>query len=99
MTVPRLVLGTPTTPESVTWRQHAACRGQTAAMYPADLEGVNEARSICATCPVTTECDDIGQWEPYGVWAGRSERERLVARRGKPRPPTAYKRPRGAMAK
>lgn len=39
---------------------------------------IAEAKSICATCPVTTQClaygDAIGDW--HAIWGGRTPRER-----------------------
>ncbi len=81
------------------WRQHAACRGKTSLMYP-DLTqhtaaaigaAALQARTICDGCPVVEPCAEAGMWEPDGVWGGMTARERRHARRGTPRPKTAYK--------
>jgi hypothetical protein len=67
------------------WMGDAAC-----AEYPVDVffpsrgEPVDPARTICAHCPVLEECAAFvaGEAGPvHGVWAGRSQRQRDVARR------------------
>ena len=54
--------------------------------FPADGVGVEEARKICATCPVSAPCLEYALRNriDHGVWGGASERERrriLRARR------------------
>jgi WhiB family redox-sensing transcriptional regulator len=60
------------------WADHAACKGQTDLMYPADAMGVLRAKAICARCPVTHHClvHAITHSEDLGVWGGTSIRER-----------------------
>lgn len=46
--------------------------------FPSDGVGVDEARKICAGCPVKDQCLDhaLAQRIDHGVWGGCSERER-----------------------
>jgi len=72
---------------------HAAC-----ADLPADLfhpergESTKEAKAVCATCLVRLECLEwaVTRPEKFGIWGGRSERERRRLRgiraRGLPDP-------------
>ncbi|MGL4173635.1 MAG: WhiB family transcriptional regulator [Actinomycetota bacterium] len=69
------------------WQQQGACRtyGDELFFHPEAERGVKRqrrdeaAKAICATCPVIRQCRDhallVG--EPYGVWGGMSETERL----------------------
>ena len=40
----------------------------------------NAAKSVCASCPVIQQCRDqaLSVHEPYGVWGGLTEDERLL---------------------
>lgn len=69
------------------WSRRAAClpsalgvspREAVELMHPVDAEGVAEARSVCAACPVRDECraHAIRHAEPHGVWGGLGERAR-----------------------
>lgn len=68
------------------WQLYAACRGVSAEMFfcPDAERGARKrareklAKSICAQCPVITECRDhsLKVREPYGVWGGLSEADR-----------------------
>jgi WhiB family transcriptional regulator, redox-sensing transcriptional regulator len=72
------------------WQRQAACRhcapelffpiGSTAADVVADIE---EAKAICATCPVRPECLRYAIETPqeYGIWGGTTEDERRGLRR------------------
>jgi hypothetical protein len=44
-------------------------------------DGELAAKQICRDCPVRTECLVYGLHEPYGVWGGRTYRERRRIRR------------------
>lgn len=46
--------------------------------YPEKGESTAEAKKICRRCPVRAECLDyaVTAGEYFGVWGGRSERER-----------------------
>ena len=69
------------------WTAEAECSGQTKLFFaPAgerpEARAVREAqaRAVCRTCPVMTECR---QWarqnREYGFWGGESEEERAAA--------------------
>jgi WhiB family transcriptional regulator, redox-sensing transcriptional regulator len=69
------------------WRVAARCR-------TADAEGLfvtgarqREARAICRTCPVRTEClaHALDHRIEFGVWGGMTERERRALLRARPR--------------
>lgn len=75
------------------WWSAAQCRREHAAYFfpPAHHESreeksarEDEARAICAACPVVAPCLDfaIQVQEPHGIWGGLNELERRrVARR------------------
>jgi biotin operon repressor len=56
------------------WHADAACRGQTAVMFPVAEHGhrldTTAARALCDRCPVRNPCADQGRTERYGVWGG-----------------------------
>jgi WhiB family redox-sensing transcriptional regulator len=62
------------------WMQQAACRGLDASLFfPERGEVVSdEAREICAECPVCRECLEFSiiTKERDGVWGGKSGRQR-----------------------
>lgn len=63
----------------LTWMQDGYCRHYPpAAFFPSDGVGVDEARQICADCPVKAECLEYALVNriDHGVWGGCSERER-----------------------
>ena len=64
---------------NLTWRQHGACRGTDPDIfYPVADEEAEEAKAICATCPVREPCLEyaLATRERDGVWGGATERER-----------------------
>lgn len=64
---------------NATWRQKAACQGlDPEIFYPPSEEEAEEARAICAQCPVRQLCLEhaLTHRERDGVWGGRTERER-----------------------
>jgi len=64
---------------NATWRQRAACRGVDAdVFYPLSDEMAEEAKAICADCPVREACLEhaLMTRERDGVWGGLTERER-----------------------
>jgi WhiB family redox-sensing transcriptional regulator len=64
---------------NATWRQRAACRGlDPEIFYPASDEEAEEAKAICASCPVRQLCLEhaLAFRERDGVWGGLTERER-----------------------
>lgn len=76
------------------WQREGACRNVpiSSGLFYACENNENkprlrleEAKKICATCPVLKECAEHAlQHEHYGVWGGMSERERrrVRAKRG-----------------
>ena len=63
-----------------TWAGKAACRGlDPAIFYPQTDDDSDEAKAICAECPVREPCLEhaIEHREKNGVWGGATERERL----------------------
>jgi WhiB family transcriptional regulator, redox-sensing transcriptional regulator len=64
---------------NLSWRSKAACQGlDPAIFYPASDEDADEARAICASCPVREPCLEyaLANRERDGVWGGRTEKER-----------------------
>jgi WhiB family redox-sensing transcriptional regulator len=64
---------------TATWRKRAACRGiDPEVFYPVSDEDAEEAKAICAGCPVRQACLEhaLGHREREGVWGGATERER-----------------------
>lgn len=69
------------------WMRDAACRGMDPELFFPEKGAswdVQEARGVCAGCPVRTECLTyaMDHTERHGVWGGTSERERRRLRRG-----------------
>ncbi len=61
------------------WRHQAACKGMNPDLFfpaPGDRYAVQEAKAVCATCPVSTQCSEEGRTEHTGVWAGVSANQR-----------------------
>ena len=69
------------------WQRNGACRGRDSAQFfhPDGERGASRmrreiaAKSVCRTCPVRPECaaHALVAREPYGVWGGFTEAERL----------------------
>jgi WhiB family redox-sensing transcriptional regulator len=73
------------------WHASASCRGMgTERWFPERRPGVNlgemvdQAKAICATCPVTLEClaAAVSEDEQAGVWGGLSTGDRRRLDRG-----------------
>lgn len=63
----------------LTWMRNGNCRDYPPSVFfPSDGVGVDNARKICATCPVVEECKTyaLDNRIDHGVWGGCSERER-----------------------
>jgi WhiB family redox-sensing transcriptional regulator len=61
------------------WRAHSACRGvDPDTFYPQTEEEAEEAKSVCAICPVREPCLEyaLSNREREGVWGGATEKER-----------------------
>lgn len=69
------------------WQRNGACRGRDSAQFfhPDGERGASRtrreiaAKAVCRTCPVRAECaaHALAAREPYGVWGGFTEAERL----------------------
>lgn len=70
------------------WQQSGACRELPSEMFfhPEGERGSsrrtreNKALAVCATCPVIKACRDqaLKIQEPFGIWGGLTEEDRLV---------------------
>jgi len=70
------------------WQYEGACRDLPAEMFfhpdgergPRRRNRENTAKAICASCPVMLACQAhaLAVQEPYGIWGGLSEDDRLV---------------------
>lgn len=70
------------------WWEHGECRGLDLSLFfPAQGEDVRPAKAVCATCPVQTYCleDALANEEKFGIWGGKSEKERRTMRRARHR--------------
>jgi len=71
------------------WQSDGACRtAPDAAIFfpsPGDTEALRAAKAMCGGCPVVQECLEyaLGNNERYGIWGGKSTRERLLMLRAK----------------
>lgn len=78
----------PVTPRRMgEWRDRGACASQPTSLFFPErgaMAPVNEAKAICAGCPVKAECLEwaLTLPEEAGIWGGTSARER----RAMPRP-------------
>ena len=64
---------------------HAECKGLDPRLFfPERGESTREAKAVCDTCPVRSDCLDwaIDTQQKHGIWGGRSERERRRIRAG-----------------
>ena len=64
----------------VHWRDQAACIDADPDLFfpgrdPNDWR-IPEAKEVCARCPVTRQCEQAGADFPFGIWGGRTPRER-----------------------
>lgn len=69
------------------WQYQGACRDLPSEMFfhpdgergPRRRNRENTAKAICATCPVLLACraHALAVQEPYGIWGGLSEDDRL----------------------
>lgn len=66
------------------WMEQAKCVGMAdEVFFPERGQSVNEAKAICASCPVREACLEYAlvAVERFGIWGGASERERRRLRR------------------
>ena len=69
------------------WQMRGACRSYDSSIFfhpegergPSKAARDQAAKAICAGCPVMTQCAShaLETREPYGVWGGLSEDDRL----------------------
>ena len=69
------------------WQLLGACRGRDTELFfhpegergPARADRETRAKQICSSCPVLIRCraHALAVHEPYGVWGGLSESERI----------------------
>jgi WhiB family redox-sensing transcriptional regulator len=69
------------------WQRNGACRGRDSGQFfhPDGERGASRtrrelaAKAVCRSCPVRAECaaHALSSREPYGVWGGFTETERL----------------------
>ncbi|MCU1594617.1 MAG: transcription factor WhiB [Frankiales bacterium] len=69
------------------WQFHGACRTKDTELFfhPEGERGPSRsgreaaAKAVCASCPVVLACREhaLAVREPYGVWGGLSEQDRL----------------------
>ena len=70
---------TPTYDTEHVWMLDGHCRGKEPSFFfPSDGVGVDQARRVCANCPVKEPCLEyaLRYRIEHGVWGGASERER-----------------------
>ncbi len=70
------------------WVHRGACRGlDTNMFFPerGDTDGLEKARAVCQECPVTQKCLEYALFtvQRFGIWGGKSERERRIIRNGR----------------
>ena len=70
------------------WRNNANCTGKTNQMFPKnykDITYIPQARKLCRTCPVKTQCLEYALEFPaadmHGVWAGLTPRQLAAEQR------------------
>ena len=63
----------------LSWRQQGACNGlDPAVFFPDSEDAAEEAKCICAECPVRVNCLEyaLSTREKDGVWGGATDKER-----------------------
>ena len=71
----------PMLPETPEWHDLANCAGcDSELFFPARGESTKEAKAICAGCVVREVCLEEHLYERFGIWGGKSERERRAIR-------------------
>jgi WhiB family redox-sensing transcriptional regulator len=87
------------------WRVDSACRDvDPRIFFPVGTSGLaaevaNEAKAVCAVCPVAQECliFAVTTNQEYGVWGGLDEEERREVRRQWRRASRKVSRPAAAV--
>ena len=63
------------------WMARAACIGQDPELfYGRTLVEIEEAKSICESCPVKQQCADYSTDETWGIWGGIDRHAEYAAR-------------------
>ncbi|MCS5478535.1 WhiB family transcriptional regulator [Corynebacterium sp. YIM 101645] len=75
------------------WQLHGTCRGEESDVFyhpdgergRARSQRENRAKAICHACPVIATCREhaLKVAEPYGIWGGLSESERMSVLRNR----------------
>ncbi len=71
--------------EGMSWQDSALCaQTDPEAFFPEKGGSTREAKKVCRTCEVRTECLEyaLEHDERFGIWGGLSERERRRLKRG-----------------
>jgi WhiB family redox-sensing transcriptional regulator len=66
------------------WIEEGTCRGVDPDLFfPERGESTKEAKGVCETCPIKRHCLEyaVQGVEKFGIWGGKSERERRRIRR------------------
>ncbi|PII84168.1 transcription factor WhiB [Leucobacter sp. OLJS4] len=74
----------PSEDETLAWQSDALCaQTDPEAFFPEKGGSTREAKRICESCEVRSECLDyaLANDERFGIWGGLSERERRRLRR------------------
>jgi hypothetical protein len=83
------------------WRKLGNCVGVDSELFfPTRGEDTSEAKRVCATCVVSDKClaFAVESGEKFGIWGGKSEKERRALRRAIERPGPVCGTRRGADA-
>ena len=78
------LLGMDAIEEENSWQENALCaQTDPEAFFPEKGGSTREAKRICVSCEVKSECLDyaLANDERFGIWGGLSERERRRLRR------------------
>ena len=70
--------------DDLSWRERALCaQTDPEAFFPDKGGSATPGKRVCLSCEVTQECLDyaLEHDERFGVWGGKSERERRTLRR------------------
>lgn len=66
--------------DTLKWQDDGLCREVDPELFFPDTYPTTEAKKVCALCPVIDDClaFALETDEPYGVWGGRSPRQRRI---------------------
>ena len=71
-------------PEEIVWQNYANCLGVDPDLFfPERGASTREAKEVCRGCVVQDDCLEfaLSNGEKFGIWGGKSERERRRVRR------------------